>query len=50
MSLKGRLSQEFAGRIRDRGVAYFRSNAVEILEHSNAHVDARVKGGKGPSG
>jgi SNF2-related domain/Helicase conserved C-terminal domain/SWIM zinc finger len=47
MSLKGRLSQEFAGRIRDRGVAYFRSNAVEILEHSKTHVDARVKGSKG---
>ena len=47
MSLKGRLSHEFAGRIRDRGVAYFRSNAVEILEHSKAHVDARVKGSKG---
>ena len=44
MSLKGRLSQEFAGRIRDRGFAYFRTNAVEILEHSESHVDARVKG------
>ena len=47
MSLKGRLSHEFAGRIRDRGVAYFRSNAVQILEHSKSHVDARVKGSKG---
>jgi len=44
MSLKGRLSQEFAGKIRDRGFAYFRTNAVEILEHSESHVDARVKG------
>lgn len=47
MSLKGRLSHEFAGRIRDRGFAYFRTNAVEILEHSQSHVDARVKGSKG---
>ena len=46
MSLKGRLSQEFAGKIRDRGFAYFRTNAVEILEHSESHVDARVKGSK----
>src|SRR5882724_9571162 len=44
MSLKGRLSQEFAGRIRDRGFAYFRTNAVEILEHSESHINARVKG------
>jgi superfamily II DNA or RNA helicase len=47
MSLKGRLSHEFAGRIRDRGFAYFRSNAVEILEHSKSHVEARVNGGEG---
>ena len=46
MSLKGRLSHEFAGKIRDRGFAYFRSNAVEILEHSDSHVNARVKGSK----
>ena len=46
MSLKGRLSQEFAGKIRDRGFAYFRTNAVEILEHSDSHVDALVKGGE----
>ncbi|HVQ38918.1 MAG TPA: SNF2-related protein, partial [Pyrinomonadaceae bacterium] len=46
MSLKGRLAQEFAGKIRDRGVAYFRSHAVEILEHSDSHVEARVKGSK----
>ncbi|MEO8436712.1 MAG: SWIM zinc finger family protein, partial [Pyrinomonadaceae bacterium] len=44
MSLKGRLSQEFAGKIRDRGFAYFRTNAVEILEHSESHVAALVKG------
>lgn len=47
MSLKGRLSHEFAGRIRDRGFAYFRSNAVKILEHSESHVNARVKGSEG---
>jgi len=47
MSLKGRLSQVFAARIRDRGFAYFRSNRVEILEHSESHVDARVKGSEG---
>ncbi len=35
MSLKGRLSQEFAGKIRDRGFAYFRTGAVEILDHSD---------------
>jgi superfamily II DNA or RNA helicase len=46
MSLKGRLSQEFAGKIRDRGFAYFRTNAVEILDHSDSHVQARVKGGE----
>jgi hypothetical protein len=46
MSLKGRLSQEFAGKIRDRGFAYFRNKAVEILEHSESQVDARVKGGQ----
>src|SRR4030095_11253951 len=46
MSLKGRLSQEFAGKIRDRGFAYFRTNAVEILKHSDSRVDARVKGSK----
>ena len=46
MSLKGRLSQEFAGKIRDRGFAYFRTNAVEIFEQSQSQLDARVKGGK----
>lgn len=44
MSLKGRLSEKFAGKIRDRGFAYFRTSAIEILEHSESHVDARVKG------
>src|SRR6266550_3482344 len=46
MSLKGKFSPDFSGRIRDRGFAYFRSNKVEILEHSESHVDARVKGSK----
>ena len=46
MSLKGKFSREFAGRIRDRGFAYFRSNRVEIVEHSESHVEARVKGSK----
>ncbi len=46
MSLKGKFSREFSGRIRDRGFAYFRSNKVEIVEHSGSHVDARVKGSK----
>lgn len=44
MSLKAKFSQDFRPQIRDRGVAYFRSNAVEILSHSTSHVDARVKG------
>src|SRR5882724_12903075 len=44
MSLKGKFSREFSGRIRDRGFAYFRSNKVEILNHSESHVDAKVKG------
>ena len=30
--------------IRDRGFAYFRTGAVEILEHTESHIDARVKG------
>jgi superfamily II DNA or RNA helicase len=46
MSLKGRLAQEFAGKIRDRGFAYFRTSAVEIFEHSQSQIDARVKGGQ----
>jgi hypothetical protein len=44
MSLKAKFSQDFRPQIRDRGVAYFRSNAVQIISHSTAHVDARVKG------
>ena len=44
MSLKGKFSNDFNPKIRDRGVAYFRSGAVEILEHSDTHVNARVKG------
>ena len=46
MSLKGRLSQGFAGKIRDRGFAYFRTGAVEISNTSESLVDARVKGGE----
>lgn len=44
MSLKSKFSNEFNPKIRDRGVAYFRSNSVEILDHSDWHVEARVKG------
>ncbi len=44
MSLKGKFSREFANRTRDRGFAYFRTNAVEILEHSSSHVLAKVEG------
>ncbi|HEV7682737.1 MAG TPA: SNF2-related protein [Pyrinomonadaceae bacterium] len=46
MSLKGRLAQEFAGKIRDRGFAYFRTSAVDIFGQSQFQVDARVKGGQ----
>jgi superfamily II DNA or RNA helicase len=46
MSLKGRLSHQFAGKIRDRGFAYFRTGAVELFGHSQSKVDARVKGGE----
>jgi superfamily II DNA or RNA helicase len=46
MSLKGKFSNDFTPRIRDRGFAYFRSNAVEILEHSESHVVARVRGSR----
>ena len=31
-------------RIRDRGLAYFRSGAVKILEHSDSYVLAQVEG------
>ena len=44
MSLTGRFSREFASRIRDRGLAYFKTNAVDIFEHSESHVVATVKG------
>ena len=44
MSLKGKFSREFSGRIRDRGFAYFRSNKVKIVEHSESHIEATVKG------
>ena len=44
MSLKAKFSNDFRPKIRDRGHAYFRSKAVEILEHSESHVEARVKG------
>src|SRR6187431_674307 len=44
MSLKSRFAPQFNPKIRDRGVAYFRSHAVKILEHSDSHVLAEVKG------
>src|SRR5690349_11040306 len=44
MSLKGRFASQFNPKIRDRGFAYFRAGAVTILEHSNRHVLAQVKG------
>ena len=44
MSLTGKFSREFANRIRDRGLAYFKTNAVDIFEHSELHVVATVKG------
>ena len=44
MSLKAKFSDQFKPQIRDRGHAYFRSGFVEILEHSESHVQARVKG------
>ncbi len=44
MSLKSKFSHEFNPRIRDRGIGYFRAGFVEILEHSESHVQARVKG------
>lgn len=46
MSLKAKFSREFAGRIRDRGFAYFRSKAVTILDHSESHIVAKVEGGR----
>lgn len=44
MSLKGKFSHEFNPKIRDRGLAYFRTNAVQILTHSDTRVEALVKG------
>jgi hypothetical protein len=45
MSLKAKFSDDFRPKIRDRGHAYFRSNRVKILNHSDSHVEARVSGG-----
>jgi len=45
MSLKAKFSSEFQPRIRDRGHAYFQSDSVTILSHSDTHVEARVQGG-----
>ena len=44
MSLTGKFSREFANRIRDRGLAYFKTHAVDIFEHSESQVVATVKG------
>jgi superfamily II DNA or RNA helicase len=44
MSLKSKFSHEFNPRIRDRGVGYFRSGAVDIVQHSDLHLEAVVKG------
>jgi uncharacterized Zn finger protein len=44
MSLKAKFSNDFKPQIRDRGHAYFRSNAVKILSHSESHIEARVTG------
>jgi hypothetical protein len=44
MSLKSRFASQFNPRIRDRGLAYFRSGAVKILEHSDVYVLAQVEG------
>ena len=44
MSLKSRFASQFNPKIRDRGVAYFRSGAVKILKHFNSYVLAEVKG------
>jgi superfamily II DNA or RNA helicase len=44
MSLKSRFASQFNPKIRDRGVAYFRSGAVTILEHSDFYLLAQVKG------
>src|SRR5688572_13832571 len=44
MSLKSRFASQFNPRIRDRGLAYFRSGTVKILEHSDTYVRAQVEG------
>ena len=44
MSLKSRFAPQFNPKIRDRGLAYFRSGAVKILEYSDFYVLAQVKG------
>src|SRR5829696_7770668 len=44
MSLKSRFASQFNPKIRDRGLAYFRSGAVKILEHSDFYVRAQVEG------
>ena len=44
MSLKSRFAPQFNPKIRDRGFAYFRGGAVKILEHSDSHVVAQVRG------
>ena len=44
MSLKGKFADEFGPKIRDRGVAYFRSGLVKIVNHSESVVEAQVKG------
>src|SRR5215210_5812506 len=44
MSLKSRFAPQFNPKIRDRGLAYFRSGAVKILNHSKSYVMAQVEG------
>src|SRR6185369_10518466 len=44
MSLKSRFAPQFNPKIRDRGFAYYRGGAVKILEHSDSHVRAQVRG------
>ncbi|HKP84047.1 MAG TPA: DEAD/DEAH box helicase [Pyrinomonadaceae bacterium] len=44
MSLKSRFAPQLNPKIRDRGVAYFRAGAVEILDHFEGYLLARVKG------
>src|SRR5829696_4929928 len=44
MSLKSRFASQFDPRIRDRGLADFRSGSVRILQHSDFYVLAQVEG------